>query len=150
MVVRQAEQSNFAELAELWEASVRATHHFLCEDDILFFKPLILNEYLAAVDLYYAQDPSGEIQGFLGVSSDKIEMLFVAPHHFGRGVGKSLLLFAVNQLGADAVDVNEENPEALGFYQHLGFKVISRSPVDSMGNPFPILHLQLARAQDSS
>ncbi len=144
MVIQQAGPGNYAELAALWEASVRATHHFLSEEDILFFKPLILNEYLAAVDLYYAQNASGGIQGFLGVSARKIEMLFIAPQYFGQGVGKRLLLFAVNQLGAGEVDVNEQNPQALGFYKHLGFKIVSRSPVDSMGKPFPILHMQLA------
>ncbi|MEN0678671.1 GNAT family N-acetyltransferase, partial [Plesiomonas shigelloides] len=47
------------------------------------------------------------------------------------------------QLGATKVEVNEQNPLAVGFYEHMGFKVISRSPVDDMGKPFPILHMTL-------
>ncbi|ENH9207696.1 GNAT family N-acetyltransferase, partial [Vibrio vulnificus] len=46
-------------------------------------------------------------------------------------------------LGVTKVDVNEQNPQAVGFYEHMGFKVVSRSPLDDMGKPFPILHMTL-------
>ncbi|GAM72145.1 acetyltransferase [Vibrio sp. JCM 19236] len=39
--------------------------------------------------------------------------------------------------------MNEQNPEAAGFYKKMGFKVTSRSPLDDMGKPFPILHMEL-------
>ena len=44
-------KSEYKEVVNLWEASVRATHHFLKDDDIEYFKPLILNSYLDAVEL---------------------------------------------------------------------------------------------------
>jgi putative acetyltransferase len=46
----------YKEVVEVWEASVRATHHFLKEEDIAYFKPLILNTYLDAVDLRCVRD----------------------------------------------------------------------------------------------
>lgn len=45
------DKKDYQELVELWEASVRATHFFLKEKDIAFFKPLLLNSYLDAVEL---------------------------------------------------------------------------------------------------
>ncbi len=54
-----------------------------------------------------------------------------------------LLQYAIEQLGVTKVDVNEQNPQAVGFYEHMGFKVVSRSPLDDMGKPFPILHMTL-------
>lgn len=81
--------------------------------------------------------------GFIGVHECKIEMLFILDAARGKGVGKALLNYAVDQFAANKVDVNEQNPLAVGFYQHMGFKVASRSPLDDMGKPFPILHMIL-------
>ena len=50
----------------------------------------------------------------------------------------------------DKVDVNEQNEKALQFYLHLGFQVIGRDETDSMGKPFPILHLQLPEADSTN
>lgn len=135
---------NYREVVNVWEASVRATHHFLPESDIQYFKPLILNQYLDSVQLSCLKDQQGKIAGFLGVAGGKIEMLFIHPDVRGQGVGKQLLLYAVQELGAKKVDVNEQNEQAVGFYQHLGFKVIGRSPVDGMGKPYPLLHMEIA------
>ncbi|MGY0625916.1 MAG: GNAT family N-acetyltransferase, partial [Paraglaciecola chathamensis] len=44
---------------------------------------------------------------------------------------------------ATKVDVNEQNPKALGFYQRIGFKVVGRSELDGQGKPYPLLHLAL-------
>ncbi|HEV7332663.1 MAG TPA: GNAT family N-acetyltransferase [Flavisolibacter sp.] len=137
--IEKAAVADFDEITAVWEASVRATHHFLSEDDILFFKPLIRNQYLSAVDLYCTRDQKGRILGFLGTSAEKIEMLFIHPRSRGKGVGKALLRFAVDTLQKKAVDVNEQNEQAVGFYRHFGFTVISRSEIDSMGKPYPLL-----------
>jgi putative acetyltransferase len=39
--------------------------------------------------------------------------------------------------------VNEQNPEAVGFYLHYGFAQTGRSPLDGEGRPFPLLHMSL-------
>ncbi|MGE0773305.1 MAG: hypothetical protein AB7K37_16455 [Cyclobacteriaceae bacterium] len=41
--------------------------------------------------------------------------------------------------------MNEDNPGAAAFYQRMGFKVVSRSPTDPLGKPYPILHLELGK-----
>jgi putative acetyltransferase len=132
-------------VVDLWEASVRATHDFLREEDILFFKPLILNEYLGAVELNCARDHSHNMVGFLGVADKKIEMLFIHPDVRGKGIGKQLVHYAISQLRADKVDVNEQNSQTVAFYKHLGFQVISRSALDGLGKPYPILSMELKK-----
>lgn len=119
---------------------MRATHHFLPEEMIHQYRPLILNEYLHLVDLYVWRE-ADTIKGFLGLSGHKIEMLFIHPDAMGQGIGRQLMAYALHQRGAYEVDVNEQNEQAVGFYQHLGFEVMSRSALDGQGNPFPILHL---------
>ena len=143
MNISAAVKEEYPEIVEVWEASVRATHDFLSEDDIQFLKPLILNEYLSAVELRCIKNDASNILGFIGVAKGKIEMLFVHPDWRGQGIGKLLLNYAVNDMGATKVEVNEQNPLAVGFYEHLGFKVTGRSLVDGMGKPFPLLHMQL-------
>ena len=141
--IQTASPADYQEIVDVWEASVRATHHFLKEEDIQYFKPLILNEFLKAVNLFCIRNEQGHIVGFLGTADDKIEMLFIDPLSRGQGVGKLLLHYAVDQVGSKKVDVNEENHQAVGFYKHMGFQVVSRSDIDSMGKPFPILSMEL-------
>jgi putative acetyltransferase len=131
-------------LIALWERSVRATHHFLPEEDIERFKPLIVEHFFPSVQLFGMVDEQGRILGFCGVSGDKLEMLFVAPDFLGKGIGKLLLQHAIHVMGIRFVDVNEQNPSAVGFYLYQGFRVDSRDELDEQGNPYPILHLSLA------
>src|SRR6478735_3530509 len=128
--IQVATPSDYEEIVDVWEASVRATHHFLKEEDIQYFKPLILNEYLQAVHLFCIRNERQHIIGFLGTVEDKIEMLFIDPTSRGKGVGKKLLHYAISHLGTRKVDVNEDNHQAVGFYKHMGFQVVSRSDVD--------------------
>ncbi len=126
----------------LWEASVRATHLFLSEEDIAFLVPLV-REALPAHELWCTRDEHGVPTAFLCVEGVKIEMLFVHPDHRGHGLGRRLTDFARTQFGATHVDVNEQNTQAVGFYERLGFKTFDRSALDSTGKPFPILHMKL-------
>ncbi|VXA79035.1 MULTISPECIES: acetyltransferase [Aeromonas] len=143
MKIEQAKTRDHPTLISLWEASVRATHHFLPEAEIDVLKPLILEHYFAAVDLVCARDETG-IAGFCGVHDGNIEMLFLAPEARGRGIGRLLVAHAISRQGATRVDVNEQNAQALGFYQRMGFVVTGRSPLDGQGKPYPLLHMVLA------
>ena len=131
-------------LTELWEASVQATHDFLTEEDIIELRPQVASA-LAQMELLLITtdtgEPDGEPLAFLGLNGDKVEALFVHPDYRGQGFGSRLLREAITHYHCRFVDVNEQNPQALGFYQHLGFVVTSRSPLDDVGRPFPILHL---------
>lgn len=135
---------DFEELAEVWEASVRATHDFLSEADIRELRSLLPVRYLPAVELRCLRD-AGRIVAFIGLNGSHIAMLFVRPEYRGRGCGRKLVEWAVARQGADSVDVNEQNPQAMGFYLRMGFAVAGRSETDDAGRPFPILHLRLEK-----
>jgi len=137
------QKSEYETLVDLWEASVRATHHFLKEEDIHYFRPLVLNTYLDAVELRCARNKQGKILGFLGVAEQNLEMLFIHPENRGMGIGKKLLDYAIIALEVQKVDVNEQNEQALGFYRNQGFEVVGRSALDGSGKPYPILHMKL-------
>ncbi|MBL3658799.1 GNAT family N-acetyltransferase [Fulvivirga sp. 2943] len=138
-------KAEYPEVVNVWEASVRATHHFLREEDIEYFKPLILNTYLDAVELRCVRNHEKRIIGFLGVAEDNLEMLFIHPEYRGQGIGKLLLDYSIDHLNVTKVDVNEQNEQAVGFYKHYGFYMIDRSELDSSGKPYPTLHMQLKK-----
>lgn len=132
-------------LLQIWEASVRATHHFLDKGDIEIFKKIIEEtQAFNHVQLVCARNEGQDILGFMGISEEKLEMLFVHDAAFGKGIGKMLLLHAIENLHVTQVDVNEQNEQALKFYEHFGFTVRARSDRDGSGKPYPILHMQLA------
>jgi putative acetyltransferase len=140
--VYRVEPEEGESLLEVWEASVRATHHFLSESDIQFFKPLVLKELFGLDHLLSVRDREGHIIAFVGVSQERMEALFVHPSFHRIGVGRRLARHAVLELGATSVDVNEQNQQAVAFYGRLGFQVEGRSEVDGRGKPFPLLHMR--------
>ena len=129
-------------LLRLWEASVQASHHFLTEEDIQRLAPFA-GEAIRGIETLLVMYQGNRPVAFMGVENGKIEMLFVAPDSFGSGFGKRLVRLAIEQHHARYVDVNEQNPEAEGFYRHLGFSVFERTETDEQGNPFPILKMRL-------
>lgn len=142
----QPAPQDYEEILEVWEASVRHTHDFLTEEHIQFYKPLVRNHYLPAVELYIIRNASRKIVAFVGLSDELIEMLFVSPDEQGKGYGKRLLEYVTQKKQMNKVDVNEQNEKALSFYLHMGFQIIGRDETDGMGKPYPILHLQLKEA----
>lgn len=128
-------------LITIWEASVRATHHFLSEDDIQKLTPFVKMGLSGVETLVVARDNENPT-AFLGIEASKIEMLFVSPDYFGKGFGRELAKLGISQYGVRYVDVNEQNLQAIGFYEHIGFKVFQRTEFDEQGNPFPILKMK--------
>lgn len=138
----QPKKSDYPELINVWERSVRATHHFLSESDMMRYKELIFNEYFDQVDLYCLKS-DGCITGFIGLDGEMIQMLFIDGQDRGKGGGRQLIEFAINEKNSRKVEVNEQNEQAVGFYQHLGFEIIERSENDAAGKPYPILTMEL-------
>lgn len=129
-------------LTALWEASVRCTHHFLTENDIQKLT-LYVKTRLSGIETLVVTSENHKPIAFMGIEGGKIEMLFVSPDYFGKGVGRLLAELAISQYEVQYVDVNEQNPQAIGFYEHIGFEVFERTEVDEQGNPFPILKMKL-------
>ena len=129
------------ELLKIWEASVRASHHFLTEADIVRLTPQAEGALRYIETLWIVQDNERPV-GFMGVQERKIEMLFLHPDYFRRGLGKMLVEGAFRDLDVEYVDVNEQNPDAKKFYERMGFKTFKRNECDSEGNPFPILEMK--------
>lgn len=134
--------ASITQLIYLWKASVRASHHFLTEDDILHLTPQAEGALRFIDTLLVAYNPQEEPAGFMGIQAQKIEMLFLAPAYFGQGLGKRLVRLAFDRWDVRYVDVNEQNEGAKQFYERMGFHTFKRDERDSEGNPFPILEMK--------
>ena len=144
MHVRLAQPQDREPLLALWERSVRATHDFLTEDDIASLRPLVAEELASdAVTWWVLASDAADPIGFLGYTTDTIEGLFIDPAHRGTGAGRFLVEHAQRlATGPLAVDVNEQNDAAIRFYGVMGFTIVSRSPTDGAGRPFPLVHMR--------
>ena len=142
-IINKLTEPDYADVIEVWESSVRATHHFLNERDIQAYKSLINNNYLNQLQLFGVQSDDLQLLGFIGISNQQIRLLFISPAKRGMGVGYALVNYVYQHFGIKEVDVNEQNTQAYDFYKYLGFVVTERSAVDSIGKPFPVLSMQL-------
>lgn len=136
-------EDDIRDILKVWESSVRATHDFLNEEDILSLIPNVIEGTNYVNDLLCVKNDKGIIKAFMGVHNNKIEMLFISDDYRGRGIGKKLIEYVIKILNVNYIDVNEQNLQAVGFYKHIGFEVFERSDLDEQGNPFPILHMKL-------
>lgn len=52
---------------------------------------------------------------------------------------KKLIAYGIDNFDVNELAVNEQNPKARGFYEHMGFKAVERSEFDDQGKAYPIL-----------
>ena len=129
------------QLVDVWERSVRKTHAFLSEEEIAEIKLFVPQALMSVETLVVAKRDDVPV-GFMGVQDGRLEMLFLDPEARGRGLGRALLTYGIEQLGVNELTVNEQNPQAVGFYEHLGFKTHRRTETDEEGRPYPLLYMR--------
>lgn len=141
MKIRPGNSGDVPAILTVWRAAVEATHDFLSPSDIERLEPQVRDIYLPNVEVYLCCDAEGVPFGFIGLSGNQVEMLFIDPVRRGQGAGKALIGHARKLKGPLTVDVNEQNPQAHGFYLKCGFRDIGRSELDGQGLPFPLIHM---------
>lgn len=140
-LIREANSEDYADMIRVWEASVRATHHFLDPEDITFYKSII-PEALPQVKLFI-YEIEGQVAGFMGVSGNTLDMLFIDPAYRRKGIGSKLFQYAQSEFQISKVDVNEQNQQAVDFYLKTGFIQTGRRATDDFGKAYPILEMAL-------
>ena len=131
------------QLLEVWENSVKTTHLFLSDNEIENIKKYVPQALKGISHLIVAENESKFPIGFMGLEEQKLEMLFISPEERGKGLGKKLIRYGIENYSINEVAVNEQNPLAKGFYEHMGFQVYKRTDNDEQGNPYPILYMKL-------
>lgn len=81
----------------------------------------------------------------MGIEETKVEKLFVKSVERGKGVGSILLNYGINNYHVSEVTVNEQNPLAQAFYEHMGFKSYKRTELDEQENAYPLIYMRLEK-----
>lgn len=130
-------------LLEVWERSVRATHTFLSGGEVESVKAYVPQALREVPRLVAGEDERGVPIGFLGADGQRLEMLFLLPEARGKGFGRALLQYGMDRYGLRELTVNEQNSQARGFYERMGFRVYRRTETDEQGGPYPLLYMRL-------
>lgn len=130
-------------LLEVWERSVRATHTFLSGGEVKAIKAYVPQALREVPHLVVGEDGRGVPVGFLGAEGQRLEMLFLLPEARGKGLGRAMLQYGMERYGLRELAVNEQNPQARGFYEYMGFRVCRQTETDEQGGPYPLLYMKL-------
>jgi putative acetyltransferase len=145
IAIRASRPEDGQRAVEIWRAAVDATHHFLTPQHRAEIDALV-QDFLPRTAMWLAVDEADRPVAFMITGDGRMEGLFVDPACHGRGIGRALVAHALAEGSALTTEVNEQNPAALAFYEHLGFVRTGRSETDEDGRPYPLIHLRLARA----
>ena len=128
------------QLLEVWEKSVRATHLFLSDREIKNIKEYVPQALNGIAHLMIDAGEAGRAVAFMGIEDGTLEMLFISPEERGKGLGKRLIEYGIESYSVERLAVNEQNPQAKKFYEHMGFHVNKRTGLAEQGNPYPLLY----------
>ena len=140
--VKERTELLMEQFLKVWEESVRATHQFLSEKEIEKIKEYVPQALAGVQSLVIAVNGSGEPAAFMGIEDHRLEMLFLSQKEREKGLGKQLLLYGIQNYGIEELTVNEQNTQAVGFYEHMGFETYKRTDMDEEGNPYPLLYMK--------
>ena len=77
--VQERTQQLIRQLLNVWESSVRATHDFLSEEEIIKIREYVPMAIENVEYLIIAEKEFGEPVAFMGIDSNRLEMLFLSP-----------------------------------------------------------------------
>ena len=139
--IRLSRQDEGDRVIEIWRGAVDATHDFLTPEDRLAINEMVCG-FLPQASLWLAVDEDEYPLAFMLIDGGHMEALFVDPVCRGTGIGAALVQHGLTLHPKMTTDVNEQNDQALGFYERMGFKRTGRSPIDGQGRPYPLIHLE--------
>lgn len=140
--VTQREPQLIHQFTAIWKDSVRATHLFLSEAEIQEIKAYVPQALTGVSRLLVAERAPGQPVAFMGIKGPRLEMLFLSPAERGAGLGRQFLEYGILHYDLQELTVNEQNPQAVGFYRHMGFETYRRTDCDEQGGPYPLLYMK--------
>jgi putative acetyltransferase len=140
--IRPSRPADGDRVVTVWRDAVDATHHFLTAQDRREIDAEV-QQFLPQSPLWLAVDQADRAIGFMGLAGSQMEALFIDPAFHGIGIGSAMVAHALTLHPIVTTDVNEQNPQAVGFYERLGFVRTGRSPIDEYGRAYPVIHMRL-------
>ena len=126
-MIRELRKTDINKVANIWLNTNITAHYFI---PVQYWKSNfeLVKELLLQATVYVYEDKQ-EIQGFIGLSDEYIEGIFVSDEMQSLGIGKFLLNYAKDKRSKLLLNVYQKNTRAISFYQREGFE-IRRNGID--------------------
>ena len=120
-MIRELRKVDINKVAEIWLDTNIKTHYFMSAQ---YWKSNfeLVKELLLQATVYVYEDKQ-EIQGFIGLSNEYIEGIFVSAEMQSQGIGKILLNYVKGKRNKLILNVYQKNTRAISFYQREGFEI---------------------------
>ena len=120
-MIRELRKVDINKVAEIWLDTNIKTHYFISAQ---YWKSNfeLVKELLLQATVYVYEDKQ-EIQGFIGLSNEYIEGVFVSAEMQSQGIGKILLNYVKGKRNKLILNVYQKNTRAISFYQREGFEI---------------------------
>ena len=122
-MIRKLQKVDINRVADIWlKTNLKA--HFFIPEQYWISNYEFVKEMLPQAEVYVYEDDK-MIQGFIGVSDEYIEGIFVSDEMQSRGIGKILLDYIKDKKDKLQLKVYQKNVREMSFYQREGFTIQS-------------------------
>ena len=120
-MIRELRKADINKVANIWLDTNIKAHYFI---PVQYWKSNfeLVKELLLQATVYVYEDKQ-EIQGFIGLSDEYIEGIFVSDEMPSLGIGKFLLNYAKDKRSKLLLNVYQKNTRAISFYQRERFEI---------------------------
>ncbi|BDZ71365.1 N-acetyltransferase [Methanobacterium petrolearium] len=135
-MIKHLEDNEIEEVMDVWLKTNITAHNFIPEDYWIGQCEVVLEEYLpSSTTFVYKED--NVIKGFISIKKNKkysfIGALFILEEYQQKGIGKKLVNHCKSLDSPLEVCAYVENVNAVNFYRHCGFSIISKQPNENSG-----------------
>ena len=122
-MIRELRKADINKVADIWLDTNIKSHYFISaqywKSNFELVKKLLLQATV------YVYEDKQEIQGFIGLSDEYIEGVFVSAKMQSQGIGKILLNYVKEKRNTLFLNVYQKNTRAIHFYKEAGFEIKS-------------------------
>ena len=120
-MIRELQRDDINKVSDIWlDTNIKAHNFIPAEYWRSNFKSV--KEALSQAEVYVYEHDT-EIQGFIGLSDEYVEGIFVSGEMQSHGIGKILLNYAKDKRNKLFLNVYQKNVWAISFYQREGFEI---------------------------
>ena len=141
-MIRKMQNTDINRVADIWLKTNLKAHDFIPEQYWTSNYELV-KEMMLQSEVYVYEDDK-MIQGFIGVSDEYIEGIFVSDEMQSRGIGKMLLDYIKDKKDRLQLKVYQKNVRAMSFYQREGFTIQSESMDEFTGEKEYVMNWELS------
>ena len=124
-MIRKFETQDLDAVMQIWLHGNLDAHAFIAASFWTEHFEMV-RDLLPQAGLYvHENENTGQIDGFIGLTENHIEGIFVAKAARSKGIGKALLEYAKSRKPCLTLSVYQKNERALAFYRHEQFVVQS-------------------------